>query len=228
MFGHRLVLADDAKRKAETRAGDQPADREHRDRETEQLPVDVVLGDIDEHVAAEHPRLVDLVPDHELADEFGEAEGEDDEMQAAEPQRGNADDHRHQRADRGGDQQHQRPCQHLAEHRHGIGADAEERGGRQRHVTCRPGEQSPCGGKHGELQQADREREIIGIGVARQQRQHDKACAAGNRRLRCAPGSSLRPSEQACRLDQQDAEEQREIHRQRQARDRRRSPPGIR
>ena len=92
MFCDGLVLADDAQCKTEARAGDQPADREHRDRERQQLPVDVALGDVDEHVAAEHAGLVDLEPDHQLADEFGEAEGEDDKMQAAEPQRRNADD----------------------------------------------------------------------------------------------------------------------------------------
>ena len=50
------------------------------------------LGDVDEDVAAEHAGLVDLVPDHQLPDQFGEAEGEDDEMQPAQPQRRNPDD----------------------------------------------------------------------------------------------------------------------------------------
>ena len=71
---------------------------------------------------------------------------------------------------RGGDQQHQRPGQRLAEHRHGIGADAEEGRGRQRDVARRAGEHAPGGRQHGELQQADREREIIGVDEQRHER----------------------------------------------------------
>ena len=46
-------------------------------------------------------------------------------------------------------------------HRDRIGADAEERDGRERNVVGRPGEQRPCGRQHGEVEKRDAERELI-------------------------------------------------------------------
>ena len=176
MVGNGLVLADHAQRKAEARARDQPAQQEHRDGEQEQLPVDVALGDVDEDIAAEHARFVDLEPDHELADQLRQAEREDDEIDAAQPQRREADDGGQNGAECRCDQQHQRPWQDFAEHGHRVGADAEERRRRQRDIAGGSGEHPPGGRQHGVLQEADGQREVVGIAKARHEGQQRKGC----------------------------------------------------
>ena len=126
MLRHGFILADDAQRKAEPRAGDEEADEEHGDGQRQQLPVDIALGDIDEHVTSEHAGFVDLEPDHELSHQFGKTEGEDHEVRAAEPQRRRptttasvTPTARRPPAPR--------PAQRLADHRDRVRADAEER-----------------------------------------------------------------------------------------------------
>src|SRR4029079_18108802 len=99
---------------------------ENQNGKRQELPVDLRRGDVGEDVAAERARLVDLEPGDELADQLGQAQAEDHEVDAAQPQRGQADQDRHDDADAGGDQQDQRPGQGLDEDGRGVGAGAGE------------------------------------------------------------------------------------------------------
>ena len=161
MARHGLVVADGAQREAEPRAADPEADGEHQDGERQKLPVDLRRRDVGEDVAAERARLVDLEPGDELADQLGQAEAEDHEVDAAQAQGREADDGRHDDADGGRDQQHQRPGQALDEDGRGVGADAEERHGRQRDVARGAGEQAPGRGQHRVAHDVDGERQAV-------------------------------------------------------------------
>ena len=166
--GDGLVVADDAERQPQPRAADQPADHEDEDGEGKQLPVDLLLADVEEDVAADRPRDLHLVPGDDLADEFGKAEGEDDEEDASEPQRRQADDEGHRDADRGSDGDDAGDRHRLGQDRHGVGADAEEGGGGERDVAGRAGEQRPGGGEHHIAQHADAEGEEVAVGDERE------------------------------------------------------------
>ena len=163
MAGDQLVIADDPERQAEARSPDRPTDDQHQGRQPEELPIDRLLAGRQEDVAADGAGDVDLVPDDKLAGELGEAEGEDDEVDAAETERRQADDQRHGDADQRRHCHHARPGHGLGKHRHGVGADAEERRGRQRNVARRTGEQCPGGGEHRIAHQVDGERQPVGV-----------------------------------------------------------------
>ena len=82
MAGDGLVVSDHPQGKTQARALNEPADQEDEHGQREQVPEDRFLRDVDEDVAAHGAADIHLEPGHELADQLGEAEGEDHEIDA--------------------------------------------------------------------------------------------------------------------------------------------------
>ena len=177
MGGHGLVLADHAQRQTQARAVDEGAQRQHQGQHGQQLPVDIELGDLHEHIAAQVLGDVDFPPGDELLDQLGQAEAEDHKVHARQPQRGQPHDQGHDQAHAGRNAEHGGPGQGLAEHGGDIGAHAEEGDGGQRDIARGPREQRPGRGQHAVHQDADHEREVV---LVRQPaRQQGKAQQSG-------------------------------------------------
>jgi hypothetical protein len=169
--GNGLILADDADGKAEPGVADQPAGRQHHDDERKQAPVDAFRRGVGEYVAPDRAVDIDLVPGDQLADELGQAEAEDHEIDARQAQRRQADNQRHSHAYEGSCKQDQWPRHKIGENGGRVGANAEEGRRCQRDVMGRAREESPGGCQHREIQKADAEREVI---AARDQRKGGK------------------------------------------------------
>ena len=181
--GDRLVLADDADGKAKPGVADQPAGDQYHDDERQQAPVDAFRGGVGEDVAPDRAVDVDFIPGDQLADELGQAEAEDHEIDSRQAQRRQADDQRHDDTDNSCRNEHHRPRQKIGEDGGRIGADAEEGCRREGDVMGRTRKESPGGRQHREIQKADGECEVI---AARNQwkggkrRDDDRSC--GNKR----------------------------------------------
>ena len=171
--GDGLVIADDVERQPQARTAGEPADQEDQDGQRQQLPEDLLRADVEEDVAAHRVRDLDLVPGDDLADELRQAEGEDDEEDAAQAQRRQSDDQRDRDADERCDGDDRVKRQRVGEHRHGVGADAEEGGGGQRDVARRAGEHRPRRGQQHELHHVDAEGQVVAVGEERKDRQED-------------------------------------------------------
>jgi hypothetical protein len=110
--------------------------------------------------------------------QFGETEGEDDEIDAGDAQRRRAHQTRHDGADGGGDHEQQRIGQHLDAEADGIGAEAVEGGGGERDIVGRPRKQRPGGAERGVEDDVDRDRQVEALVEERQKRrQRDQSRA---------------------------------------------------
>ncbi len=141
--GDRLVLADDADGKAEPGVADQPAGDQYHDDERQQAASRCLPSGVGEDVAPDRAVDVDFVPGDQLADELGQAEAEDHEIDSRQAQRRQADDQRHDDADNSCRNEHHRPRQKIGEDRGRIGADAEEGCRRERDVMGRTRRRAP-------------------------------------------------------------------------------------
>ena len=142
-----LVVTNDAQGEAEPRAADPPPDHENRHGQQQELPIVFGFSAFDRYVKAAHGTENVLRPGHDLAHQFGETKGEDNEINSGYPQRSEAHDRRQRGAgDAGGEDQH-RIGREIDAPRRRIHADAEERSRRKRDVVGRSREQKPRGGK---------------------------------------------------------------------------------
>ena len=138
--------------------------------ERQQQPIQRLVRHGDQHIEPAAGAHDVLRPGHDLAHQLGEAEREDDEIDAGDAQGGEADDQGEQRTGDRRDDDEGRIRQIVEAGGHDIHADAEERRGGERDVVGRAGEQRPRRRQHGEHGDRDAEREPIAGAGKRQQR----------------------------------------------------------
>jgi hypothetical protein len=160
--GDRLVLADRTERVTQPGGADVPAADDRHRREDEQHFVDDYRIDADRNEAIQFVRDVDFVPARHLAHEFGEAKGENDEVDAAKAERRQSDDERKEETDDRGKSQTDGEIQADVRDGDCVHSHTDEGGGGQRNIASRARKDRP-GRRQGDIGEVhDPRRDAVG------------------------------------------------------------------
>ena len=182
MLGDGFVFANDAKRKAKARTPKDKTGQKQYGKQGQQLPVNVILGDIKEDIAAHFTGDIDFVPADNLTDQFGQAKGEDHEINTRQSQGRKTDQKGNNRSGKTRTQKNKREGHDFTEDCHRIGANAKEHDSRKRDIARRAGKHRPGCGKHGEADDTDGKRHVIAVNKRRQEGKGGKDCGTDGHR----------------------------------------------